>query len=101
MTTPAADRLIFAGNRLLKLWRKYVPDTFMRSTFYREGYQLVPNDWSNCDRRRLPMVLVKSLNQLLTQPPNQTPKQHLAAIRADRKARAQRQKPRLKRPITY
>ena len=34
-------------------------------------------------------------------PPNQTPKQRLIAIRADRKARAQRQRPSLKRPITY
>jgi hypothetical protein len=101
MTTPAADRLIFAGNRLLKLWCKYVPDTFMQSTFYREGYQLVPNDWSNCDRKRLPVVLVKSLDQLGAQPANQTPKQHLAAIRADRKARAQRQKPRLKKPSSH
>jgi hypothetical protein len=101
VTTPAADRLIFAGNRLLKLWRKYVPDTFMRSTLYREGYQLVPNDWRNRDRKRLPMVLAKSLDQLDTQPLGQTPKQHLVAIRADRKARAQRQKPRLKKPITY
>jgi len=101
MTTPAADRLIFAGNRLLKLWCKYVPGTFMQSTFFREGYQLVPNDWSNCDRKRLPTVLVKSLDQLDAQPLNQTPKQHLVAVRADRKVRAQRQRPRLKRPITY
>jgi hypothetical protein len=101
MTTPAADRLIFAGNRLLKLWRKYVRGTFMRSTFYRKGYQLVPNDWSNRDCKRLPMVLVKSLGRLEAQPPGQTPKQHLVAIRADRKARAQRQRPRLKKPITY
>jgi hypothetical protein len=101
VTTPAADRLIFAGNRLLKVWRKYVPDTFMWSTLYRKGYQLVPNDWSNCDRKRLPMILVKSLDRLETQPLGQTPKQHLAAIRADRRARAQRQRPRLKRPITY
>ena len=101
MTTPAADRLIFAGNRLLKLWRKYVPGTFMHSSFFRKGYQFVPNDWSNRDCKRLPMVLVKSLDRLETQAPGQTTKQHLAAIRADRKARAQRQKPKLKKPITY
>jgi hypothetical protein len=59
MTTPAADRLTFAGEDLAKARRQPEP------------------------------------------PLNQTPKQRLAAIRADRKARAKRQKPRLKRPITY
>jgi hypothetical protein len=34
-------------------------------------------------------------------PSNQTPGQRLAAIRVDRKARAQRQRPSLKKPITY
>jgi hypothetical protein len=112
MTTPAADRLIFAGNRLLKLWCKYVPGTFMQPALFGEGFQIVPMIWNNAygrwiaakDRRdckRLAMVGRKSLDQLGTQPANQTPKQHLAAIRADRKARAQRQKPRLKKPITY
>jgi hypothetical protein len=101
MTTPAADRLIFAGDRLLKLWRKYVPGRFMRSTFLGKGFQIVSSDWFSRGCERLPMLLVKSLDQLETQPLGQTPKQHLAAIRADRKARAQRQKPRLKRPITY
>ena len=100
MTTPAADRLIFAGNRLLKLWRKYVPGSFRRSALHDEGFKILPNDWSR-DCRRLTMVCVKSLDQLGTQPPNQTPKQHLVAVRADRRARAQRQKPRLKKPITY
>lgn len=101
MTTPVADRLIFAGNRLLKLWRKYVPGSFMQSALHGEGFQIVPNDWSKRDCKRLAMIGIKSLDQLGTQPPNQTPKQHLAAVRADRKARAQRQKPRLKKPITY
>jgi hypothetical protein len=101
MTTPAADRLIFAGNRLLKLWRKYVPGTFMQPALHSEGFQIVPNNWSQRDHKRLAMIVIRFLDQLGAQPPNQTPKQHLAAVRADRKARAQRQKPRLKKPITY
>jgi len=107
MTTPAADRLIFARDGLLKLWRKYVPGTFMQLTLFGEGFQIVPMIWNNAYSRsiaakdRLARVGRKSLDQLETQPANQTPKEHLAAIRADRKARAQRQKPRLKRPITY
>lgn len=112
MTTPAADRLIFLGDKLLRLWRKYVPGTFMQPALFGEGFQIVPMIWSNAysrsiaakdkrDCKRLAMVGRKSLDQLETQPPNQTPKEHLAAIRADRKARAQRQKPRLKKPITY
>jgi hypothetical protein len=112
MTTPAADRLIFAGNRLLKLWSKYVPGTFMKPALFGEGFQIVPGGWMNAysrwstakdkrDCKRLTMVGRKSLDQLGAQPLNQTPKQHLAAIRADRRAKAQRQRPRLKRPITY
>ena len=101
MTTPAADRLIFAGNRLLKLWRKYVPGTFMQSALHGEGFQIVPNDWSTRDCTRLPMMGMKSWDELKAQPPNQTPKQHLVSARADRRARAQRQKPRLKKPATF
>ena len=101
MTTPAADRLIFAGNRLLKLWRKHVPGTFMQPALHGEGFQIVPNDWSKRDCTRLPVMGMKSWDELKAQPPNQTPKQHLVAARAARKARAQRQKPRLKRPVTY
>ena len=104
MTTRAADRLIFAGNRLLKLWRKYVPGTFMQPALHGEGFQIVPNNWSKRDCKRLPMMGMKSWDELKAQPPNQTPKQHLAAVRAvraDRKARAQRQKPRLKKPATF
>ena len=101
MTTPAADRLIFAGDRLLKVWRKYVPGAFTRSALHGPWFQVIPSGWSNRDRRRLTMTDVESLGRLKTQPLNQTPKEHLVAVRADRKARAQRQRPRLKRPITY
>ena len=90
MTTPAADRLIFAGNRLVRLWRNYS----MR-------FQLIPNNWPEHSCGRLPEMTVESFDELQSQPPNQTPKQHLVTVRADRRARAQRQKPRLKRPITY
>lgn len=90
MTTPAADRLIFAGNKLLKLWRNHSI-----------VLQLIPSNWLNRDCSRLPQMTVKSLADLKAQPPSQTPKQHLAAVRADRRARAQRQKPRLRKPITY
>ena len=88
MTTPVADRLIFLGNNLLKLWR-----------LQGERFYIVP--WSNDYYKRLAMVGIKSQDQLKTQPPNQTPKQHLVAIRADRKARAQRQRPRLKKPSSH
>ena len=101
MTTRAADRLIFAGNRLLKLWRKYVPGTFMQPALHGEGFQIVPNNWSQRDRTRLAMMGMKSWDELKAQSPSQTPKQHLAAARADRRARAQRQKPRLKKPATF
>ncbi len=44
--------------------------------------------------------LVRAQRQ--TEPlPDQTPKQLLVAIRAERKARAQRQRPSLKKPIAY
>ena len=73
----------------------------MQSALHGEGFQIVPNDWSNRDCKRLAMMGMKSWDELKAQSPSQSPKQHLAAVRADRKARVQRQKPRLKKPVTY
>jgi len=86
MTTPAADRLIFAGKEFAKIYiHKAVNAVCLRGS---AGDGVHAQAWASAE-------------QLKAQPPNQTPKQHLAAARADRKARAQRQKPRLKRPVTY
>jgi hypothetical protein len=86
MTTPAADRLIFAGEEFAKICiNKAINAVCLRGS---AGDGVHAQAWASAE-------------QLKAQPPNQSPKQHLAAIRADRRARAQRQKPRLKKPITY
>ena len=90
MTTPAADRLIFEGDRLVRVWRDY-PGAF----------QLVSGSSPKRDCTQLLIITLESWEQLKAQPPDQAPKQHLATVRADRRARARRQKSKLKKPITY
>lgn len=90
MTTPPADRLIFEGDRLLRVWRNYSG-----------AFKLVSSNSPNRDCRKLLEIAIESWLQLKAQPLNQTPKQHLAAIRADRRARARWQKPRVKNPATF
>lgn len=86
MTTPAADRLIFAGKEFAKIYiNKAINAVCLRGS---AGDEVHAQAWVCAE-------------QLKAQPPSQTPKQHLAAVRADRRVRAQRQKPRLRKPITY
>ncbi len=86
MTTPAADRLIFAGEEYVKIYiNKAINAVCLRGS---AADNVHAQAWAYAE-------------QLKAQPPDQTPKQHLATVRADRRAMAQRQKPRLKKPITY
>lgn len=83
---PAADRLIFAGKEFAKIYiHKAVNAVCLRGS---AGDGVHAQAWASAE-------------QLKAQPPGQSPKQHLVTVRADRKARARRQKPRLKKPITY
>jgi predicted DNA-binding ribbon-helix-helix protein len=84
VTTPAADRLIFAGEGIAKIYINKINARINLAASLRVYAQA----WV-------------SARQLGAKPLSQTPKQHLAAVRADRRARARRQKSRLKKPITY